>query len=292
MRGKIVLAGLILSLSTVAAHAQSSYAPPFPNDVYCSGLVTTDSVPHGSFVVTGEESSTRLTYVLGDVVYINKGSDQGAKVGDEFSLIRSESDSLNQEWTKWQFDIFKRMGTLWADEGRVKLVEVLPKTSVGVIDHMCDSVQRGDIAVPFTEQPAINLKPMGQFDRFAAPNGKSLAMVIAGKAFRNELGNNDIMYVNLGNAQGVHVGDYFRIFRYTGTEHEVAYQTPRYAFDMQFGKGAGYGFGAVPTKYDWSNTPREVLGEGVVLRTGPNSSTVLITFSTREIYAGDYVELE
>ena len=291
MRGKIILAGLILSLSTLTARAQS-YTPPFPNDVYCSGIVTTDSVPQSSFVVTGEQSNTRLTYVVGDVVYINKGSDQGAKVGDEFSLVRSVSDSLDQQWTKWQFDIFKRMGTLWADEGRVKLVEVLPKTSIAVIDHMCDSVQRGDIVVPFTEQPAVSLKPAGQFDRFASPNGKSLAMIIAGKAFRNEFGNNDIMYVNLGNAQGVHVGDYFRIFRYTGTQHEVAYQTPRYAFDMQFDKGAAYGFGAVPSKYDWSNTPREVLGEGVVLRTGPNSATVLITFSTREIYSGDYVELE
>ena len=291
MRGKIVLASLIVSLSTLTARAQS-YTPPFPNDVYCSGIVTTDSVPQSTFVVTGEQSGTRLTYVLGDVIYINKGSDQGAKVGDEFSLVRPVSDSLDQQWTKWQFDIFKRMGTLWADEGRVKVVEVLPKTSVAVIDHMCDSVQRGDIAVPFTEQPAVTLKPAGQFDRFASPNGKSLAMVIAGKAFRNELGNNDIMYVNLGNAQGVHVGDYFRIFRYTGTQHEVAYQTPRYAFDMQFGKSASYGFGAVPSKYDWSNTPREVLGEGVVLRTGPNSATVLITFSTREIYSGDYVELE
>jgi len=29
-----------------------------------------------------------------------------------------------------------------------------------------------------------------------------------------------------------------------------------------------------------------------VLRTGPNSATVLITFCLREIYPGDYVEIE
>jgi hypothetical protein len=29
-----------------------------------------------------------------------------------------------------------------------------------------------------------------------------------------------------------------------------------------------------------------------VLRTAPNAATVLITFSEREIYAGDYVEME
>jgi hypothetical protein len=35
-----------------------------------------------------------------------------------------------------------------------------------------------------------------------------------------------------------------------------------------------------------------VLGEGIVVRTGPNSSTVLLTTSREEIFAGDYVELE
>ena len=52
------------------------------------------------------------------------------------------------------------------------------------------------------------------------------------------------------------------------------------------------GFGSVPGKYKWDNMPREDIGEGVVLRTGPDSATVLITLSLREIYPGDYVELE
>ena len=51
-------------------------------------------------------------------------------------------------------------------------------------------------------------------------------------------------------------------------------------------------FGAAPTKYKWDTVPRQVIGEGVVLRTAPNASTVLLTFTLSEIYAGDYVELE
>jgi hypothetical protein len=117
-------------------------------------------------------------------------------------------------------------------------------------------------------------------------------MVITGKAYQQQIGKNDIVYVNLGNSQGVKVGDYFRIFRYTGTQHETDYQTPRFAFDVDGDWGPVYGFGAAPKKWDWNNTPREVLGEGVVLRTGPNSATVLVTFSKREMFAGDYVELE
>lgn len=291
MRGKILFAGLILSLSGLSLRAQNATLP-FPNDIYCSGVVSTSSVPTQTFVITGQESNVRLTYMLGDSVYINKGADQGAKVGDQFSIIRAENDPNPVEWTEWQHDVFHRMGTLWVDMGRIRITQVLPKASIAVVDHLCDSIQRGDIAVAFTEEPTPTLKASGEFQRFAPPDGKAMAMVITGKAFRNESGNNDIVYVNLGNSQGVHVGDYFRIFRYTGTQHDVVYQTRRYAFDLQYGKAAGYGFGAAPKSYDWSDTPREVLGEGVVLRTGQNSATVLITSAVSQVFSGDYVELE
>jgi hypothetical protein len=117
-------------------------------------------------------------------------------------------------------------------------------------------------------------------------------MVITGKKFQQEVGRNDVVYINLGSGQGVKVGDYFRIFRYQDAHHEKAFQTRRFAFDVEGGLGPTFGFGSVPRKHDWDNVPREDIGEGIVLRTGPNSSTVLITFSLREIFAGDYVELE
>jgi hypothetical protein len=123
-----------------------------------------------------------------------------------------------------------------------------------------------------------------------------MAMIITGKKFQAQSGNNDIVYVNLGSSQNVKVGDYFRIFRFHGTQHETDYQTPRYSFDLEQGDAIPdvgiYGFGVAPKKYNWTNTPREDVGEGIVVRTGPNSSSVLITFSLREIFPGDYVEIE
>src|SRR5579864_4874208 len=111
MRGKIVVVGLILSLGGLSARAQSNN-PPFPNDVYCSGVVKSEAVSQKNFIVTGEESDRRLTFDYGDAVYINKGSEEGAKVGDRFSIIRPiHEDVLRQQWTKWQFDIFSKMGT-------------------------------------------------------------------------------------------------------------------------------------------------------------------------------------
>ena len=291
MRGKIVLAGLILALSGVAASAQNRAAAPYPNDVYCSGVVTTEAVPRDSFIITGEESNLDVVFSDHDYVFINKGSSKGVKVGDEFSVIRPVEDPTKFEWTKWQSSILRKMGTVWEDEGRVKVTDARPEVSIAQIERGCGYMQRADIVVPFVERPEPPLKPV-QFDHFAPLNGKALAMVITSQRFQPQVGRNDIIYVNLGNSQGVKVGDYFRIFRYTGTQNETAYQTRRFAFDAYGELGPTYGYGSVSKKYNWSNMPREVLGEGVVLRTAPNAATVLITFSEREIYAGDYVEME
>jgi hypothetical protein len=291
MRGKLVLAGLVLGLSGAAASAQNMTAAPYPNNVYCTGVVTTEAVPRDTYVVSGEDSSMDIVFSDHDSVFINKGSSKGVKVGDEFFVIRPVEDPTKTEWTKWQFAILRKMGTVWEDEARVKVTDARPNVSIAKIEQSCGYIQRADVVVPFVERPQPPLKPV-RFDQFAQPDGKALAMVITGQKFFSAVGKNDIVYVNLGSGQGVKVGDYFRIFRYTGTQNETAYETRRFAFDVDGDFGPTYGFGGVSKKYNWTNVPREVLGEGVVLRAGPNSATVLITFSEREIYAGDYVEIE
>jgi hypothetical protein len=83
----------------------------------------------------------------------------------------------------------------------------------------------------------------------------------------------------------VRVGDYYRIFRYQGQRTETVFQLKDTAWKT-------YGFGSSPVAYQWNDLPRQVLGEGIVLRTGPNSSTVMLTTVREEILAGDYVEVE
>jgi hypothetical protein len=285
MRGKIVLAGLILALSGGAVAAQDKGLITTVDDIYCSGTITSESVPHDTFLITGEESNYKVTFQEGDFVYVNKGSSQGVKVGDEFSVIRAISDPTDIEWTKWQFSILKKIGTMWEDEGRLRVVVAQPNVSIAQIVNSCGYMQRGDIVLPFSQRPEPPLKSEANFDRFAPPSGKPVAMVVSGKQFAVLDGTNDIIYVNLGNSQGVKIGDYFRIFRYQGTEHETAYQTRHAAFEI-------FGYGSVPSRYTWENVPREVIGEGIVVRASPNASTVLITFSLHQIFAGDYVEVE
>jgi len=274
-----------IAICASAARAQYTPAGPSQIDLYCAGVATDQVPPKDTYVISGEDSHLKDTFFgPGDLVYINRGQDQGVKVGDEFEVSRAVHDNMPNMWFKWQSQLNRAMGTRYADIGRLRVVHVLPKTSIAELTLSCDMMQRGDIVRPFTAR-AVPAFHAVAFDPFAAPSGKKTAMIVSTKQFGALIGKEQIVYVNLGSAQGVQIGDYFRVFRYQGTNNEMAYQSSDTAYKV-------YGFGSAPIAYQWDNLPRQVMGEGIVLRTGPNSSTVLLTISRREIFAGDYVELE
>lgn len=177
------------------------------------------------------------------------------------------------------------MGQTYADIGHLRVINVQPNTAIAEVLSSCDLMQRNDIVQAFTERPAPPFKPTAKFDRYAAESGKAKATIVTTRGFGQMSGEGATVYVNLGTAQGVKVGDYFRIYRYQGNHHDTAYETKGTSYKM-------YGYGATPVPYGWDDLPRDVLGEGIVVRTGPNASSVVITVSQREIFAGDYAELE
>jgi hypothetical protein len=286
MRPKISYLIAIMGLTAGLAHAQLANNSPTENDMYCSGVVSTDKVPTDTYIISGEESDQRILYKEGNLVFINKGAKQGVKVNDQFSVTRAVSDQqMAIEWVKWQRSINTAMGTDWADLARLRVVNVQENTSTAEVIKACDYVQRGDIVLPFAPRPAPQYKPEAKFDIFAPPSGKAKAMIAAKLRFGVQLGAGNIVYVNLGAKQGVQVGNYFRVFRYQDNHHSSVYEIPKADY-MTFG------YGSAPKPYGWSDLPRDILGEGIVVRVGPNASTVLLTHSERDIYIGDYVELE
>ena len=253
--------------------------------IYCSNFVTSDRLAGESRMISGEESNTKLVFALRDLVSINKGANQGVHIGDRYSVFRPEEDPARVQWFKWQNKLMKAMGTLYKDTGQLKVVNVQPNVSVAEVIFACDYLQRGDFITPLQDRPSPPYKPAEAFDIFAPVSGKSVGMLVVGKEFSQVYGKLSTVYVNLGSNQSVKVGDYLRIFRYQGSHAELAPNYDNYQYSM-------YGFGTTPVKYKWNDLPRDVLGEGIVLNVGPNSSTILLTVARMDIYAGDYVEIE
>ncbi|MGH9729633.1 MAG: hypothetical protein ACRD4V_13735 [Candidatus Acidiferrales bacterium] len=292
MRRNILILGLSVAFLSSGALAQnnglrSPAAPPTTTqqDIYCSGMFTTEHVPNDVQVVSGEEANYRVTFGEGAYVYIDRGSDKGVKAGDTFLVMRPVSNETHLDFFTGQDRLMSAMGQAWEDEGRLKVVVAHRGVSVAQVTDACGYVQRGDVVLPFAERPVPTLKQEVNFDRFAPASGKKKAMIVVGKGFTMQAGPDSIVYVNLGAKQGAKVGDYLRIYRHEDNGNSTVYQT----YDM----GTSVeGYGSAPNHYSLKDLPREIVGEGVVLRTTPNSSTVLITYSLKQIYDGDYCEIE
>ena len=291
MRANLAALGLSILLGAAVCSAQNTpqlsgaLLQPGYSPVNCSGFITDQKVPDEMRLVSGEQSNYKVTFARGDMVYINRGQDKGVRVGDRFSVVRPNEYNKDVPWFKWQEKLMKAMGNPYLDAGQVRVVNVQPKVSIARVSFSCGYMQRGDTLLPYQDRPAPPFKDPAAFDHFAPVSGKPVAMLVFGQEYTDLYGKNSAVYVNLGSSQGVKVGDYFRIFRYQGSHAETVPQTKDYQFMM-------YGFGSAPARYQWNDLPREILGEGIVFNVSRNSSTIMITVSSGEIYAGDYVEIE
>jgi hypothetical protein len=65
MRGKIVLAGLILALSGGAIAAQERGLSTTQDDIYCSGTITNETITRETYVITDNEYKYNNNLLLG-----------------------------------------------------------------------------------------------------------------------------------------------------------------------------------------------------------------------------------
>ena len=254
--------------------------------VYCSGFVSDPKVPDDIRVISGEQSSYKIIFSRGDNVYVNRGAQQGVKIGDIYSIVRPAHDAAN-EWFYGQNKLTKQMGVLYRDLGQIRIVNVQPETSVAEVLFSCDYMQRGDVARPFVERPAPPYKDASKFDIFAPVNGKPVGTIVSAYDWNQAFGAGITAYVNIGASKGVKVGDYLRFFRYQTSKDDVSAKAGEQ--DMQY---KVYGFGSAPKKYTGKDPPREILGEGIVLNVTKDAATVLVTYEREEAFTGDFAELE
>ncbi len=293
MRANLAALCFLFSMGAAVCSAQTDQnvagpaAQPDASFVYCAGMIADPKIPDDVRVISGEQSIYKIVFARGDYVYISQGADKGVKVGDKFAILRPEKDPSLVEWFKGQNKVLRSLGTQYVDVGQVTVVNVQPKTSIAEVTFSCNYMQRGDIARPYEERPAPPYRPASAFEHFAPVSGKPVGTVVAAYDNTQTFGRGNIAYINLGAAKGLKVGDYVRVFRYQGstgqfTEDQQPKSTQYYV----------YGFGGTPTRYAGKDLPREVLGEGIILNVSKNSSTVVITQSTSDLYTGDYVEIE
>jgi hypothetical protein len=217
----------------------------------CAAYIVDDPEDTSLHLIGSEQGATKIAFGDRDIVYLGKGSNAGVKAGDVYSLQHVSYEVKHPESGR---TIGRKIETTgW---GRVVLVG--EDSSTLMIEQACMDVHLGDYAKPFQRAvvPMIVRRLPG--DRLTPPTGKTDGTVIDIAEDSMIAGQEQLLSINLGTANGVAPGNIFTVYR---------------------------------TMYPTVPSPRNVLGELVVVAVRERTSTARVSYSRDAIMAGDRVEL-
>ncbi len=281
---------------TTASFPVERVQTPTYADLYCAGFISKATLPDANFVEGGLQTPTTTKFTRGDMVYL-KGT--GYSAGAEYEIVRALRDVNEYEMFPGQKKLLKETGQPYEEVGRIKIIDTRSKSAIALIEYACDGVNPGDTAIPFAEKQAVTFHTPIRFDRFLPSSSKVSGRIVMGKDFDSQFGTGQKVYLNVGAAQGVKVGDFFRAVRSYDADltdpadslsfkaaiaEDTQKKTPSVDPRM-FTKGNG------PVIHV-RDLPRRAVGEIVVIGVTNTTATGMVVFSMEDVHAGDGVELD
>jgi hypothetical protein len=293
-------------------------APKVAGDssLYCAGFIRYQRLPHMPEIVGALEEQEQFTYSNGDVVYLNAGSQDGIKEGQNFQIIRPRGDVKGVHKQKRGF-----LGTYVQEIGQLSVFKVNEHTSAAKITFACDMALLGDLLASIPDRESPLLRTESNLDQFAAPSGKPTGVLMMGKDGREMVTRNDIVYIDLGGEDKVNAGDYLTIYRPLGTgnitrvDNEEGARGRVKGFNSDRFGGGGFGIQASRAKDETAwvhpegryryrpitskevkahrpDMPRKIVGEMVIINVEARTATAIITRAVGEVHTGDWVEIQ
>ncbi|MCP4397804.1 MAG: LysM peptidoglycan-binding domain-containing protein [bacterium] len=213
------------------------------------GLIT-NSKGDTTHVVLSEYGQIGL--VFGDMIYINKGTADTVREGDVFVAFRPRQEvfhPITSEIMGTQIDIL----------GHLRVRNLEPDIAAAEIIKSYNYIQIGDPIMPISELSVPLEKPaLGNSISYGLKVGNQLiGHIIHERIRRPGVSFGDVVYLDVGAAQGVQPADNFIVYR------EI-----------------GEGF------------PRQAIGRLAVLSVQEQTATALITESVKTINIGEKVVLK
>lgn len=203
--------------------------------------------PYGVIVGTQHD---RIIVGVDDIVYTDIGADRNAGGGDKFSIFRKDA-SVNHPLNS------EEMGNKIVQLGTLQLTDVEKKSSRAIITTSAREISPGAYLLPYKEsrRREVALKRTRvDLKGYIIESYSGVSVMAAG----------DVVYIDLGTAQGAEVGNMLYIVR------DVT-------IDQRYVEG----------RID--RLPQELLGALVILEAGKKTATALIVKSIDTIYKGDRI---
>lgn len=325
---RLAVAALLCVVGLAAAHAQTSGAqsgerpasavqsqPARANSVRqsemaCSGFIE-HRPPSGRLEIIGaEQEQEQRVYAEGDYLYISGGAQAGARVGQEFSIIRPRG--------RFKTRVSRKSGSLgmYTQEiGRLRIVRVKQNTSVALVTASCDNISLGDLLRETPARPVPAGRPETSLDIFAEPTGKQTGRIVLARDGREVLSRDDVVFIDLGSEDNVRVGDFLTIYRPLGTGDVTRFRNKEVtpggsrSFESPVFRGGKYSNKAQRVKdpvdghyKSVTNTPeiearrpalpRKIVGEVIIISVEARTAAAVVTRTALEIHTGDFVEVQ
>lgn len=284
--------------------------------LYCAGYISYPRLPSMPEIIGAEEEQEQHTFADGDIVYVNAGSQQGIKEGQNFQIIRPRGDVKGVHKEKRGF-----LGTYIQEVGQLQILKVRENTSLAQITFTCDAALLGDLLANVPDREAPLQRSGESIDRYADPSGKQTGRLMMARDNREMVTRNDVVYIDLGAEDKVSRGDYLTIYRPLGTgnitrvDNEEMARNRATGFQSDRFRGGGFSnqasrakdstaFRDTPGRYrnrpittrevkrHRPLMPRKIVGEMVIIDVQARTATAIITRVVSEVHTGDWVEIQ
>ncbi|MGH9344497.1 MAG: hypothetical protein ACRD19_12135 [Terriglobia bacterium] len=271
-----------------ASQPQAVPAATF-SDFQCTGFIADTPEPDAIRLYNGADNDLfeeLHTFTPGDLVYLRSSGGQTFRAGEAFSLIRPDNGShLSYKWRpsaienqvqpfasnyKHQIRSIKELGFPYDNTGLVRVLRATPQGAIAQVEFACTAINAQDIAIPYIPQAIPEYAPDQTFDPYAPPDGKLQGTIVGANAAATFLARGSIAFLNIGQSEGVRPGQRYRIYVIFRHNVLIGLENHKQALD----------------------TPRESVGELVILHVQGKASEGIVIDSRREISVGDGVELE
>lgn len=210
------------------------------------GFITLDALEQAGTLV--DATDDRIMLGKYDQVFVKLNAPD-VQLGDVYSLV-DLGEKIKHPASN------KVLGHRVSYLGTAEIIDISPSVATAVIRNSVKEITRGAILLP--------QKPANREIVLKKATTPLLGSVIANSREKLALSQHDIIYLDLGDEDGLQVGNMVYLSRPRKTTHRVL---PDHDVEL----------------------PDELLGAAVVLSTQPRTSTALIIKSVNAIYAGDRV---
>jgi hypothetical protein len=266
-------------------------------DIYCTGYITESTLWPESMVIGGEKENFQASFTQGDVVFINKGREEGVRSGAVYYIIRPLGKF------KHPFDKKRKLGTFVREVGMLRVIQVNEKTSTAEVTVSCEMVEMGDLLKPYEEKLAPEPREGQPLPLHGESSDDISGQIVMARNYQEFVSANNIVFIDLGERQGVKEGDYFTIYHKITSKRENIGEYPNdkidnwrdRGYESDHWRGGDFSNQSVAKERkkilkDRPKIPRKVLGEMIVLKVEKGTAVALITRTVGEVNIGDRVE--